>query len=123
MLDLAQKAVVLFEHRPLLGREAAGFLEPGDRVERVAGANFGQVAAVEQLQELNDELDVANAAVAGLHVAQLAAFALGALLDAPLERLDAGDVGQAEIAAIDPRLEPRRATRGPDRGRRRSAGP
>ena len=32
----------------------------------------GQVAAVEQLQELDDELDVANAAVAGLDVAMSA---------------------------------------------------
>ena len=35
------------------------------------------VAAVEELQELDHELDVANAAVAGLHVPQVAAFALG----------------------------------------------
>ena len=81
-------------------------LQPGDGVERVAGADFGQRAAVEQLQELNDEFDVADAAVAGFDVAQVAAFALGALLDAALERLDAGDVGEAEVAAIDPRLEP-----------------
>ena len=105
MLELAEEAVVVFEHRPLLVREAAGFLEAGDRVERVAGANFGQRAAVEQLQELDDELDVANAAVAGFDVAQVAAFAFGALLDAALERLDAGDIGEAEVPAIDPRLE------------------
>ena len=38
---------------------------------------------------------------------------LRALLDAPLEGLDAGDVGQAQIAAIDPRLELLRETRWP----------
>ena len=97
VLDLAQEAVVVFELRPLLGRQAAGLLQAGDRVERVAGADLRQGAAVEQLQELDHELDVADAAVAGLHVAQVAAFVFGVLLDAALERLDARDVGQAEI--------------------------
>ena len=123
MLELAQDVVVVFEHGPLLGREAAGLFQPGDRVQRVAGANLRQGAAVEQLQELDHELDVANAAVAGLHVPQVAAFAFGALLDAALERLDARDVGEAEIAAINPRLEPREQIAAQARDRRRSAGP
>ena len=71
MLELAQHAVVVFEHGPLLGRQAAGLFQAGDGVERVAGADFGQRAAVEQLQELDHELDVADAAVAGLHVSQV----------------------------------------------------
>ena len=123
VLELAQEAVVVFQLGPLLGRQAAGFLQPGDRVQRVAGADLGQGAAVEQLQELDHELDVADAAVAGLHVPQVAAFAFGALLDAPLERLDAGDVGQAEVLAIDPGLEPCEQLAAQARGRRRSAGP
>ena len=67
--------------------------------------SVGQVAAVEQLQELDDELDVANAAVARLDVAGVGALAVRALLDAAFERLDAGDVGPAQVAAIDPRFE------------------
>ena len=38
-------------------------------------AHLGQVAAVEQLQELDGELDVADAAVAGLDVAVVGPFA------------------------------------------------
>ena len=43
VLELPQKAVVVFENRALLVREAARLLEPGDGVERVAGADFRQV--------------------------------------------------------------------------------
>ena len=84
---------------------------------------LGQVAAVEQLQELDHELDVADAAAAGLHVALRAAFAVRALLDPPLEGLDAADVGPAQVAAVDPRAElfEELALRGQDR--RRRAGP
>ena len=53
-------------------RQAADLFQLGHGLQRVAGAKLGQVAAVEQLQELDDELDVADAAVAGLHVAGVA---------------------------------------------------
>ena len=76
--------------------------EPLDRDERVAGADLRDGAAVEELQELDDELDVADAAAARLHVPLGDAGVLGVLLDAPLEALDAGDVGEAEIAAVNP---------------------
>ena len=66
----------------------------------------GKCAAIEELQELDHEFDVANAAAAGLHVPQVGPFALGPPLDPPLERLDAGDIGEAQVAAIDPGLEP-----------------
>ena len=122
MFELAEHVVVVFELGPLIGRERAGFFQAGDRVERVAGADFGQRAAVEQLQELDDELDVADAAVAGFDVADFAAFAFGALLDAALERLDARDVGEAEILAIDPRLEPSQQLLAEVADRRRSGG-
>ena len=76
VLDLAQKAVVLLQDRPLLVGQAADLLQLGDGFQRVAGAELGQIAAVEQLQELDDELDVADAAAAGLHVAGVAAVAV-----------------------------------------------
>ena len=76
-----------------------------DRFQRVAGAQFGQFGRVKQLQELDHEFDVANAAAARFDVADVAAFGNGALFDPPLKRLDAGNIGPAEIAAIDPRLE------------------
>ena len=114
MLDLAQEAVVVFQDRALLVRQAAGILKLGDGLQRVAGAQLRQVAAVEQLQELDDELDVADAAAAGFHVAIVGPFAFAALFDPPLEGLDAADVGPAEIAAINPGLELLRAIPGPD---------
>ena len=69
-----------------------------------------------------DELDVANAAVAGFDVAAVGPFAAAALLDAALEGLDAGDVGQAQIAAIDPRFELVEKLAAPVRDRRPRAG-
>ena len=57
-------------------RQAAARFQLRDRFQRVAGAQLGQVAAVEQLQELDHELDVADAAVAGFDVAHVGPFAL-----------------------------------------------
>ena len=70
-------------------RQAAGVFQLGDGFERVAGAQVRQIAAVEQLQELDDEFDVADAAVAGFDVAVVGPFALAALLDAAFEGFDA----------------------------------
>ena len=72
------------------------------RFERIRRPQVGQIAAVEQLQELDHELDIANAAAAGLHVVRPAAAGNGPLLDPPLQGLDAADVGVAQIAAVDP---------------------
>ena len=68
------------------------------------GSQRGQVAAVEELQELDDELHVADAAVAGLHVAVVGAVAR---VCCSMRRFsaDAGDVGAAQVAAVDPRPE------------------
>ena len=122
VLDLPQEGVVLFEDRPLQVRQAADPLQLRQRFQRVAGAQLGQVAAVEQLEELDDELDVADAAAAGLHVAGAAADVERLLLDPPLQGLDAADVGVAQVAAIDPRRRairetPCPATRSPATGR------
>ena len=103
VLDLPQEGVVLLEDRPFEAAQAAGPLQPGERLERVAGADLGQVAAVEQLEELDHELDVADAAAAGFHVADASAQTEGLLLDPPLQGLDAADVGVAQVAAVDPR--------------------
>src|SRR5690606_35687345 len=69
VLDLPQEAVVFFQDQPLLVRQAAALLELGDGQQRVAHPQLREIAAVEQLQELDGELDVADAAVAGLDVA------------------------------------------------------
>ena len=101
MLDLAEEIVVLAQQHALLVGQAAALFQPGHGLQRVAGPQLGQVGAVEQLQELDHELDVANAAVADLHVADLV-VAVDLLLDPPLQGLDAADVGPAQVTAVDP---------------------
>ncbi len=91
--------------RPLLGGQAADLLEPGDRQEGVGVADLGVLAAVEELEELDDELDVADAAVAGLDLDLGGAGRDRPLLDPPLQRLDLGDLGGAQVAAIDERRD------------------
>ena len=68
VLDLAEEAVSVVHDAPLVGRQASDELELVDGQERVGAADLGVLAAVEQLEELDDELDVADAAVAGLHL-------------------------------------------------------
>ena len=102
VLDAAEEGVVVFQQGPLLVGQAADVFQLGHGLEGVGGAQRGQVAAVEQLQELDDEFHVADAAPAGLHVAVVAAALAVLLLDAPLQGLDAADVGTAEVAAVDP---------------------
>ena len=104
-------------------RQAADLLEPGDgRAACSACAHLGILAAVQQLEELDDELDVADAAVAGLDLDLGRAGRERPLLDPPLQRLDLGDLGGAEVAAIDERRDRVAETSGPGRGRRRPAG-
>src|SRR5262245_63685313 len=106
MFELAQAVVVLLELGPLDRREATGLLESGDCFQRIPSADFGQVTAVEELQELDDEFDVANAAASRFDITAIAAFDFGVSFDASFERPDAGNVGQAEVAAINPRFQP-----------------
>ena len=97
VFDLAEEVVVFAQQHPLLVSQAAALFQVGHGLERIAGAKLRQVTAVEQLQKLDHELDVADAAVANFYVAG-PVFAVGRLLDPPLERLDAADVCPAEIS-------------------------
>jgi hypothetical protein len=103
VLHLAEETVVVLQDGLLLMRQAARRGEPLDGDERVARSDLSDGAAVEELEELNDELDIANSAAARLHVPFRDARVLGVLLDLSLEPLDAGDVGEAQVAAVDPR--------------------
>ncbi len=69
MLDLAQKAIGVVEDAIFLIGQAADSFQGGQGEQRVALANFRQIAAVEELQKLDGELDVADAAAAGLDLA------------------------------------------------------
>ena len=105
VLGLAQKAISVVEDAILLIGQAADALQACMASKRVALTHLGQVAAVEQLQELDGEFDVANAAVSGLDLVALTPAWLGLLLDAPLQRLDLVDLGECQIFAIDERLD------------------
>ena len=100
VFDPTEKGVVFLEDRPFRVRQTADLFEPSDGLERVSGAQLGQVAAVEELQELDDELDVADSAVSGFHVPR--GRAVRNPLDPPLQRFHAADVGMAEVAAKNP---------------------
>ena len=69
MLDLSQEAIILLEDLPLLHRQAAHPFQLDHRCERLPGPDVLEIAAIEQLQELDAEFDVANAALPRLHVA------------------------------------------------------
>ncbi len=122
VLDPAEEAVGVVHDVPLLGAQAADLLEPGDGLERGGVADLGILAAVQELEELDDKLDVANPAPAGLDLDLGGPGRDGALLDPPLERLDLGDLGGTEIAAIDKRLDLPRERSRPGPGRRRPGG-
>ena len=85
----------------LFRSQAADLLELCDGLERVGVPDLGIFAAVEELEELDNELDVADAAMAGLDLDFRCARRDRALLDPPLERLDLGDLGRTQVAAID----------------------
>ncbi len=104
MLHGPQKGVCAFQDLAFLIGEAARLGEPADGLERGAGTDPRRVAAAEQLQELDRELHVADPAAAVFHVGGVGALADRQVLDPPLERLDAADVGPGEPAAIDPRF-------------------
>src|SRR5262249_60761161 len=95
----------VLEELGLLVGEAARPFQSLHRQQRVPLAHLGDAAAVQKLQELDGELDVADAAAAGLDVVVAAAGAAGLLLDAPLQRLDLVDLAEAQVLAVDERLD------------------
>ncbi len=62
MLHLAEKPIRVVHDMPFLGAQAPDLLEPGDRLKRGPVADLGILAAVQQLEKLDDELHVANPA-------------------------------------------------------------
>ena len=105
MLDLPEEAVGVLHDRALLGGQAPDLFEPGDPQEGVGVADLGILAAVQELEELDDELDVADAAAPGLDLEVGGPGRDGALLDPTLHRLDLADLGAAEVAAVDERRD------------------
>src|SRR6266852_4215736 len=85
--------------------QAAYLLESLHGQEGVALAYFGQVPAVQQLQELDCKLDIANASVPRFHFRIVGAGLSGLLLDAALDGLDFVDFTEAQIFAVHKRLD------------------
>ena len=104
MLDGAQERVGAFQNAPFLVGQSARLRKPPHRLERRAGADLRRVAAAQELEELDRELDVADPAPAVLDVGVIGPVADGTLFDPSLERLDPADVGARQPAPVDPRL-------------------
>src|SRR5207302_6860031 len=73
--------------------------------QRVPLTDRREVAAVEELQKLHRELDVADAAAAGLHVAVVGPGVAGLPFDRPLQRLNLVDFAEAKILPVNERLD------------------
>ena len=97
VLDLTKKSISIVKNAIFQIGQAARFLQRQHRLEGVALAYAGQVAPVEQLQKLNGELDVTDAAVPGLDLGVALAELSRFLLDPALDGLDLTDLGDAEI--------------------------
>src|SRR5690349_11888713 len=104
VFDLAQKAIGIVENAILLIGEASHPFQSGQRQQGIALPKFRQVAAVEQLQELEGELNIADAAASGLDLGGADAGLAGLVLDAPLHHLDLVDLGETEIFTVDKRF-------------------
>jgi hypothetical protein len=81
VLDRAQVDERVAERAPEAGREIAALGEAEDRAQAVPLAQPGVVAAVEELERLDEELHLANAAHAELDVAARAALGAKRLVD------------------------------------------
>src|ERR1043166_21030 len=101
MLDLAQETIGFVERLILGIGQTADAFEGTDRFQRIGLAQGGEVAAIGELQELDGEFDIANAAVAGLDFGVALAELARLLFDLSLERLDLVNLGDAEVTAID----------------------
>ena len=88
---------------PFLAGQAADLFEPVEREQGVGVPDLGGLAPVEELEELDDELDVADASVAGLDLDGGGPGRDGPLLDPPLHRLDLADLRDIEIPPVDER--------------------
>ena len=105
VFGLAQKAVGVRQNVHLVPGQAPGDFERFETQQRVALPHRWQVAAVEQLQELHRVFDVPNPAAPRLHVEFVGPGLRRALLHPALQRLHFVDLGEAEILAVNERLD------------------
>ncbi len=101
VFGLAQETIGIAQDAVFLVGEAADAFQGLERLDGVPLPHFRQVAAVEKLQKLDGELDVADAAVAGLDLRVAGAGPAGLFFHLPLERLDLVDLGEGQVFAVD----------------------
>jgi hypothetical protein len=103
MLDRAQQRIGAAQHRRVVGRDPAGRLQRGERVERRRGAQGRLAAAMDELLDLGEEFDLADAAAAALQIeAGAEGLALRIMVaDAAADRADLADRAEIERAPPD----------------------
>src|SRR6185369_4716490 len=84
-----------------IGRQVSALGEPEDRLQAVRLAQPRIVAAVEELERLDDELDLADAAAAELDVRRLATLGADRAVDLGFHRADGRDDARVDPWAID----------------------
>src|SRR4051812_29465105 len=97
VLDAAQESVGVLQYPVFLIGQAPGMSQCLRRLERIALANLGEIAAVEQLQKLNSKFHIADAADARFDLDVASSITVRFLLDATLQSLDAVDFAKGQV--------------------------
>src|SRR5436190_830224 len=83
------------------GRAGPALRQPEDRLQRVALAQPGVVTAVEELERLDEELDLADPATSELDVRRRVALLAERPIDLRLHRADRGEDPRVEARPVD----------------------
>ncbi len=106
VLDVAQEHVGVGERADRGGRQQPARAEHRERRQRAADAQVLLASAADDLQRLRDELDLADAAVAQLHVLRVVA-ARALVADLPVDVAQALVRVVVEVLAVDERRDQR----------------
>ena len=102
VLHAAQKPIGLAQLVDRVGRQHIELAEPRQHLQNRTHAQPAVASAVDQLERLADEFDLADAAPAELDI-RVGALLLQFVLDQPLHRAQRIDDAEIDIAAIDER--------------------
>src|SRR3989441_10525744 len=101
MLDRSEVLVGPGEPPAEVGRQVPALGEPEDRLQRVRLAQPRVVAAVQELERLDDELDLADPSPPELDVGRLVTLGAHSAVDLRLHRADGRDDARVESRTID----------------------
>src|SRR5581483_9406270 len=104
VLAAAQEDVGLFQRRDGLRRQVPGLAQVAQHRAQAAVAQARILAAADQLEQLHDELQLADAAGAELEVV-LGAALVRVLVDQRLQLAQRAERAEVEVAAIDEGLQ------------------